>query len=67
MSSDDFTAHSMRMRFDAKLKVMSHKGTFPSETVASVFVTNRDDCTHHEAAVDKDGVMSVDYDMRALK
>ena len=67
MSSDDFTTHSMRMRFDAKLKVMSHKGTFPSETVASVFVTNRDNCTHHEATVDKDGVMSVDYDMRALK
>ena len=67
MSSDDFTAHSMRLRFNAKLKVASQKGTFPSETVASVFVTNRDDCTHHEATVGKDGVMSVDYDMRALK
>jgi hypothetical protein len=67
MSSDDYTAHSMRLRFDAKLKVASHKGTFPSETVASVFLTNRDGCTHQEASVGKDGMMSVDYEMRALK
>ena len=67
MPSNDYTAHSFRLRFDAKLKVMSHKGTFPSETVASVYVTNRDGCTHHEATVSKDGTMSVDYNMRALK
>jgi hypothetical protein len=57
----------MHMRFDAKLKVMSQKGTFPSDTVAAVFVTNRDDCSYHEATVAKDGTLSVDYDMRALK
>jgi hypothetical protein len=67
MSSDDFTSHSMRVRFDAKLKVMSQKGVFPTDTVASVFVTNRDDCSYHEATVAKDGTLSVDYDMRALK
>jgi hypothetical protein len=67
MSSDDFTQHSLRLRFDAKLRVMSEKGAFPSETIASVFVTNRDGCSHHEATVGRDGMMSVDYAMRALK
>jgi hypothetical protein len=67
MPSDDFTAHSMRLRFDAKLRVTSQKGAFPSDTIAAVYVTNRDGCSHHEATVAKDGTMSVDYDMRALK
>ena len=67
MSSDDFTAHSMRVRFDAKLKVMSQKGSFPSDTVATVFVTNRDDCSFQEVPVAKDGTMSVDFEMKALK
>ena len=59
MSSDDFTSHSMRVRFDAKLKVMSQKGNFPTDTVASVFVTNRDHCSYHEATVAKDGPTKV--------
>ena len=63
----DFTAHSMRLRFDAKLKVMSQKGTFPSDTIASVYVTNRDDCTYQEVSISKDGTMGVDLDMRSLK
>ena len=67
MSSDDFTAHSMRVRFDAKLKVKSQKGTFPSDAVAAVFVTNRDDCSFQEAQVSKDGTLNVDFNMRALK
>ena len=67
MSFDDFTAHSMRVRFDAKLKVMSQKGSFPSDTVATVFVTNRDDCSYQEVPVAKDGTMSVDFEMKALK
>lgn len=67
MSSDDFTAHSMRLCFDAKLKVMSAKGTFPNDTIAAVFVTNRDDCSYQEANVAKDGTLSVDLNMRALK
>ncbi len=57
----------MRVRFDAKLKVTSQKGAFPSDTVAAVYVTNRDGCSYHEASVGKDGAMSVDYDMRAQK
>lgn len=57
----------MNLRFDAKLKVTSAKGSFPSDTIAAVFMTNRDDCSYHEATVQKDGSMSVDYDMRALK
>jgi hypothetical protein len=64
-SSDDFTSHSMRVRFDAKLKVTSQKGAFPSDTVAAVYVTNRDGCSYHESTVDKDGTLHVDYDMRA--
>ena len=67
MSSDDFTAHSMRLRFDAKLKVMSQKGTFPSDTIAAVFVTNRDDCSYQEASVSKDGILGVDLNMHPLK
>jgi hypothetical protein len=63
----DFTAHSMRLKFDAKLKVRSQKGVFPNGTIASVFITNRDDCTFHETSVDSNGTMHVDYDMRALK
>ena len=67
MSSDDFTAHTMRVRFDAKLRVKSQKGAFPSDTVAAVFVTNRDDCSFQEVQVSQSGVMNVDFNMQALK
>ena len=57
----------MHIRFDAKLKVASQKGVFPSDTVASVYVTNRDDCSYQEVEVAKDGTMKVDFEMKALK
>jgi hypothetical protein len=57
----------MRVRFDAKLKVVSQKGVFPSDTVAAVYVTNRDDCSYQEVEVAKDGTMKVDFELKALK
>ena len=54
---------SIRIRFDAQLSTHSEKGDFPADTVASVFVTNRDGCTYTQAPVSATGLLSVDFAM----
>ena len=57
---------SIRIRFDAQLKTFSSKGEFPNDTIAAVFITNRDGCSHKCVPVNTNGMMSVDFDMEAL-
>ena len=58
---------SFRIRFDAKLTACSQKGEFPSDTVASVYVVNRDGCSHMEVPVSDKGLMQVDFNMVPLR
>lgn len=58
---------SIRIRFDAQLETRSQKGEFPRDTIAAVYITNRDDCTYMEAPVDEHGAMSVDFDMKPTR
>jgi hypothetical protein len=58
---------SFRIRFDAKLTACSQKGEFPSDTVAAVYVINRDGCTHMEVPVSDKGLMHVDFNMVPLR
>ena len=54
---------SLRIRFDADLTTSSDKGKFPADTIAAVYITNRDGCTHLNAPVSDNGHMSVDFVM----
>jgi hypothetical protein len=58
---------SIRIRFNAHLDTRSHKGEFPRDTIAAVYVTNRDDCTFKEVPVDENGGMAVDFEMKPTK
>ena len=61
------THMSVRIRFDAKLKTFSEKGEFPSDTITSVFVTNRDGCSYGCVPVSSKGELSVDFEMKPLR
>ena len=61
------TMAGVRLRFDARLSTRSQKGEFPMDTIAAVYVTNRDGCTYREVPVRKDGMMQVDFEMRAVE
>ena len=54
---------SIRIRFDAQLNTRSQKGEFPADTIAAVYITNRDGCTYHNANVSENGRLSVDFAM----
>lgn len=58
---------AFRVRFEAKLTARSQKGEFPSDTVAAVYLTNRDGCSYKEVAVDGKGGMQVDFNMVPLR
>ena len=55
---------SIRIRFDAQLNTRSQKGQFPLDTIAAVYVTNRDGCTYQNVPVSNKGLMSVDFVMQ---
>jgi len=57
----------IRIRFDAQLKTRSQKGDFPSDTIAAVYMTNRDDCTHCAIPVNERGDLTADFEMRPTK
>ena len=58
----------MHVKFDAKIVASSKKGEFPLDTVAVVYVTNRDGCSFAEVPIDgKTGMMSVDFRMQPLQ
>ena len=58
---------AMHICFDAKLITRSDKGDFPSDTIAAVYVTNRDGCTFREVPVDKNGMLRVDFEMKPVQ
>ena len=58
---------SIRIRFDAQLETRSQQGEFPPDTIAAVYITNKDGCTYKEAPVSKTGKLSVDFEMKPLK
>ena len=58
---------SIRIRFDAQLTTKSNKGDFPPDTIAAVYVTNRDGCTYQCAPVSKTGLLSVNFCMEPTK
>lgn len=58
---------SIRIRFDAQLHTRSQKGDFPPDTIAEVFVTNRDGCTYQRAPVTSKGLLSVDFVMEPTR
>lgn len=55
---------SIRIRFNASLKTRSQKGEFPADTISTVYVTNRDDCTYCEVPVNNKGELSADFEMK---
>ena len=57
----------LRVRFNATVTARSQKGEFPCNTVSSVYLTNRDDCSYAYVKVGKNGEMKVEYDMQSLK
>jgi hypothetical protein len=56
---------SIRIRFDAQISAKSKKGDFPLDTIAAVYVTNRDGCTYQHVPVSNKGVMSVNFVMES--
>lgn len=58
---------SIRIRFDAQLTTRSDKGVFPPDTIAAVYVTNRDGCSYQCAPVNAEGKLSVDFAMKPLQ
>ena len=60
-------AMSIRIRFDAQLVTHSQKGEFPPDTIASVYVTNKDGCTYQQVPVSDKGLMSVNFLMEPTR
>jgi hypothetical protein len=58
---------SIRIRFDAQITTKSNKGEFPPDTIAAVYVTNRDGCTYQCAPVSGKGAMAVNFRMEPTK
>jgi hypothetical protein len=58
---------AVRIKFDARVSVASKRGELPLDTIASVFVTNRDGCSYSEVPVDSNGMISVDFVMKPLQ
>ena len=59
--------NAIRIRFDARVSVLSKRGELPLDTIASVFVTNKDGCSFAEVPVDKNGMINVDFVMEPLQ
>ena len=55
--------NGIRIRFDAYLRFRSKQGDFPLDTIAAVYVTNRDGCTFGNVPVNNKGLMQVDFEM----
>ena len=58
---------SIQIQFDAQLSTRCQKGEFPRDTIAAVYVTNRDDCSFQKVDVSPEGKMSVNFLMAPME